>query len=228
LLLQRRPPTARDGASASTAGAAAPSGEEILSTIFDSAPGSLKVGGLAAYGILDFTVTYQNHGAPPSPYMNGAKNSGSPIFVLTNNALSQSLLGLKVDHPAYDLFGVPEAKDWSFVGDAAIAFDPTFGVLQDSCRSLVRERNEQRSRNDGKRRQQPLRSIVRRRALRGHKAHDIGRIALRPAAKPSVRPILYLRSAKAFLRELAFRHVRHLRGRFWQHRGQALEQLDQI
>lgn len=112
--------------------------EAMLTNIFNGAdPGALSVGGITVYGVVDITLAYQSHGTQPSPYMNGnyliAKNSGGEQIHFTDNAMSQSLIGVKLDQPLA-LVGL---RDWSLVSDAQIGFDPAFASIQDTCKSLV-------------------------------------------------------------------------------------------
>ncbi|MBR0724988.1 porin [Bradyrhizobium manausense] len=114
----------------------------IASTIFDGEPGKLSYAGITVYGIFDLTGSYQDHGVPPSPYMNGqylvAKNSDGPRFAFTNNAMSQSLLGIRTEQKLDELFSTPSLQGWSFVSDLQSGFNPAFMAIQDSCKSLVR------------------------------------------------------------------------------------------
>lgn len=117
--------------------------QKALINVLDGAdPGSLSVGGITLYGIFDVDLSYQSHGAPPSPYMNGqylvAKNSGGSRFDFTDNAMSQSVIGIRTEQPLDDLLGFKDLRGWAVTADVASGFDPAFGAIQDSCKSLVR------------------------------------------------------------------------------------------
>lgn len=129
-----------DAAAANTAQPAQErDGKSALVNIFNGGqPGTITLGGLTVYGVLDFSLAYQQHGTPPSPYQDGnyliSKNDGSSSLNVTNNAVTQSMLGLKFNQPL-DRFHV---KDLTLVGSALSYIQPSFGFLEDTCRSLVR------------------------------------------------------------------------------------------
>ncbi|MDR3440986.1 porin [Telmatospirillum sp.] len=117
--------------------------QKAMIDILDGArPGELSAGGITVYGVVDVDLSYQSHGAPPSPYMNGqylvGKNSGKSRFDFSNNALGQSIIGIKTEQPLQDLFGIKELEGWSLIGDVASGFDPAFASIQDACKSLIR------------------------------------------------------------------------------------------
>ncbi|MCP3387719.1 porin [Bradyrhizobium sp. CCGB12] len=115
---------------------------EIVSTIFDGEPGKLSYAGVTVYGVFDLTGLYQDHGTPPSPYINGqylvAKNSGDPRWAFTNNAMTLSFIGIRTEQKLDELFSAPSLRGWSFISDMQSGFDPAFLAIQDSCKSLVR------------------------------------------------------------------------------------------
>ncbi len=113
--------------------------KRTVANIFDDGqPGTLTLGGLTVYGVFDFTLAYLQHGTPPSPYQNGnyliAKNNGHSSLSITNNALSQSTIGIKFNQPLdrFHLNGV------TLTGIAQSYIQPSFGYLEDTCRSLAR------------------------------------------------------------------------------------------
>lgn len=119
--------------------AKAGTGKSTIANIFDDGqPGTITLGGVTVYGVLDFSLAYQQHGTPPSPYQNGnyliSKNDGGSSLNVTNNAVSQSTIGLKFNQPL-DRFRL---KDVALVGSAQSYIQPSFGFLEDTCRSLVR------------------------------------------------------------------------------------------
>lgn len=117
--------------------------QKAVVDFFDGAdPGSLSVAGITVYGVIDVDFSYQSHGAPPSPYLNGnyliSKNSAGSRFDFTNNAMSQSVIGIRTEQPLNDLLGIKALDDWAITGNVASGFDPAFASIQDACKSLVR------------------------------------------------------------------------------------------
>jgi predicted porin len=82
----------------------------------------LTYAGITLYGTIDVGVGYDKFGAPWNPTLNFADNymiskAGRPnIYEVAPNALSQSVVGVKVNEPL--------AYGWSFVGTAETGFDP--------------------------------------------------------------------------------------------------------
>jgi predicted porin len=115
----------------------------IITNIFDgAAPGTMTVAGITVYGAIDASLVYQSHGAPANGYyyLGGqymvAKNNAGARFDFSNNAMQQSLVGLKANQSLYDLFGHDALAGWSFVSDVQIGFDPSFADIADACRTL--------------------------------------------------------------------------------------------
>jgi predicted porin len=126
------------GASSASDGAGA-----IVANIFDgAAPGTITVAGITVYGTIDLNMAYQSHGAPSNPwYYQGAqyqigKNSAGSQFLLTNNAMGISNVGVKTSQSLYDLTGLDILAGWSFISDVQFNYDPAFAVIADNCRTL--------------------------------------------------------------------------------------------
>jgi predicted porin len=100
---------------------------------------SVSVAGITVYGVIDVGYGYQNHGLAFS----GANYNGETYNVygvakgnipawssLTNNGLSQSNIGVKVEEKLYG--------DWLAIGRLQSDFNPMSGEIGDQCASLVR------------------------------------------------------------------------------------------
>lgn len=115
----------------------------VIANFFDgAAPGSLTVAGITVYGTVDFSAVYNSHGASPTGTLyqgslyQVSKISGGSQFNATNNALSQSFIGVKTNWKLSDIFGNDALSDWSFISDAQIGFDPAWGDIADVCKTL--------------------------------------------------------------------------------------------
>ncbi len=115
----------------------------LIANFFDgAAPGSMTVAGITVYGTIDFSAVYNSHGATPTgTFYQGApyqisKFSGGPQFNATNNAMSQSFIGVKTNEKLSDLLGMDSLSGWSFISDAQIGFDPAWGDIADVCKTL--------------------------------------------------------------------------------------------
>ena len=94
--------------------------------------------GITLYGAIDVGYVYQTKGAPLSGAdyiglnynMFGSKNNREGISSVTNNALSQSFVGLKVE--------LPIAMGWTALAKLETAFNPLFGTIADICASMIR------------------------------------------------------------------------------------------
>ena len=105
-------------------------------TLKDPLPDTLTWRGVTVYGTLDFGFAYQTHGLPES----GAayvgldyaltKLSNQSISALTNNALEQSKIGVKIEEPI--------GMGLTVVGKIETDFNPLSGELSDACASLAR------------------------------------------------------------------------------------------
>lgn len=115
----------------------------LNANFFDgAAPGSMTVAGITVYGAVDYSAVYNSHGATPTgTFYQGSlyqisKISGGQQFNATNNAMSQSFVGVKANEKLSDLFGVDSLTGWSFIADAQIGFNPAWGDIADVCRTL--------------------------------------------------------------------------------------------
>lgn len=90
--------------------------------------------GITLYGTVDAGVGYQAHGTPFDPnFPTGAsyliaKPSRLSEFGLAPNAMSQSVVGVKVIEPV--------GGGWNFVSQNELAFDPYSGLLANAPQSL--------------------------------------------------------------------------------------------
>ncbi len=114
-----------------------------VDSLKDPLPDTLSYKGVTVYGTIDVGYAYQTNGAPMSNYlytggmdinMYGAKQNRESISSLSDNALSQSTIGLKVE----------EAVGLGFVaiGKLETGFNPISGDLADACASLVANNNK--------------------------------------------------------------------------------------
>jgi predicted porin len=117
---------------------------EVVTNIFDgAAPGSMTVAGITVYGTIDLNMAYQSHSVPSNPYYyQGAlyqigKISTGAQYLLTNNAMGISNVGMKTSQSLYDLTGIDALAGWSFISDVQINYDPAFAVIADNCRTMV-------------------------------------------------------------------------------------------
>jgi predicted porin len=115
----------------------------LIANFFDgAAPGSMTVAGITVYGTVDFSAAYNSHGSTPTGtlYQGSlyqiSKISGGPQFNATNNALSQSFVGVKTNEKLSDILGVDSLTGWSFISDAQIGFNPAWGDIADVCKTL--------------------------------------------------------------------------------------------
>jgi predicted porin len=116
----------------------------LIANFFDgAAPGSITVAGITVYGTVDFSVAYNSHGAPVTgtlyqgaPYQ-VQKFSGAGRWTATDNAMSQSFIGVKTNEKLSDLLGMDSLSGWSFISDAQIGFDPAWADISDACKTRV-------------------------------------------------------------------------------------------
>jgi predicted porin len=110
-----------------------------VDSLKDPLPDTLTYKGVTIYGTIDVGYAYQTNGAPYSGSlytgldynMYGSKQNRESISTLTNNALSQSVIGVKVE----------EAVGLGFValGRLDTGFNPLSGEIADACASMVRD-----------------------------------------------------------------------------------------
>ena len=106
----------------------------------DPLPDTLSSHGVTLYGTVDVGYAYQNHGVPYSGasgsgleynIINRPQNFGGSVSTLANNALSQSVVGLKIEEAL--------GGGWVAIGRLETGFNPMSGELTDGCASLVRD-----------------------------------------------------------------------------------------
>jgi predicted porin len=108
-----------------------------VDSLKDPLPEKISYAGVTIYGTVDVGYAYQTNGAPFSGSfytgldynMYGSKQNRERISTLTNNALSQSMVGVKVE----------ENIGMGFVGIAKLesGFNPLSGELADACKSMT-------------------------------------------------------------------------------------------
>ena len=118
--------------------ASAQAADLSLSNLKDPLPEKISFAGVTIYGTIDVGYGYMTNGAPISGAfyegldynMYGAKQNRQSTSVVTNNALSQSQIGVKVE----------ESVGMGFValGKLDTGFNPISGEIADACASLVR------------------------------------------------------------------------------------------
>jgi len=114
---------------------------------------NLTWNGITLYGTVDVGVAYQNHGTDYSHDMYVgmeylvSKNSNKSVTSITNNAMSQSKVGLKGTEPVAD--------GLDFVFNVEMGFNPASGSIADAVKSLTynngRALNDQKTAADGAR-----------------------------------------------------------------------------
>ncbi len=108
----------------------------------DPLPDTLTYKGVTVYGTIDVGYGYQSNGLPGNGYLAttqayniyGESKSLGSISSLTNNALSQSTIGVKVEENI--------GMGFAAVARIETGFNPTYGELSDGCKSLVEVANQ--------------------------------------------------------------------------------------
>ncbi len=118
--------------------ASAQAADFSVSNLKDPLPEKISFAGVTIYGTIDAGYGYMTNGAPVSGAfyeglnysMYGSKQNRENISTVTNNALSQSQIGVKVE----------ESLGMGFValGKMDTGFNPISGEIADACASLVR------------------------------------------------------------------------------------------
>jgi len=130
--------------------ASAQAADLSVDSLKDPLPEKLSFAGVTVYGTIDVGYGYQEHGYPISSSfyeLNYPMNSNTPpksLSTLNNNAMSQSMVGVKVE----------ESLGMGFValGKMETGFNPLSGELADACKSLIQKStNANVSSGDGSR-----------------------------------------------------------------------------
>ncbi len=116
----------------------------------DPLPEKISFAGVTIYGKIDVGYAYQEHGREFSPSMytglgyDYLGNRGS-VSTLTNNAMSQSFVGVKVEEGL--------GRGFAAIGKAEVGFNPAGGEISDACKSikLAAENGDLTHRGDGSR-----------------------------------------------------------------------------
>ena len=109
-----------------------------LDSMKDPLPETISWQGITLYGTLDVGYAYTSHGVPYSSsfYVGsdytiyGSKFANKAISTLTNNAESQSSIGVKIEESI--------GMGWAAIGKIETGFNPLGGELADACASLIR------------------------------------------------------------------------------------------
>jgi len=127
--------------------AADPAPAGAISNILDgAAPGTVTVAGITVYGTFDVGMVYNSHTSNrdtlgssyiQQPYVI-FKGSQRSNFTYQDNALSQSNIGVRGNQSLKDLLGSEAFKGWSVGFDAQVNFDPLYGELADTCKTLTK------------------------------------------------------------------------------------------
>ncbi len=99
---------------------------------------SLSAYGLTFYGTIDMGYAFTSNRAPAtgsfyvgSDYtIYGSRYASRPISTITNNALEQSKVGLKIEENLFE--------GWAAIGRLETGFNPLSGEISDACASLLR------------------------------------------------------------------------------------------
>jgi predicted porin len=126
------------GIAVSTFAASAQADGISLDSMKDVSIPSVTAAGVTIYGTIDVGGAYTTHGVPASGafYVGsdytifGSRYAERAIGTITNNALSQSVIGVKIE----ESFG----DGWVGIGKLETGFNPISGELADACASLVR------------------------------------------------------------------------------------------
>ncbi len=108
-----------------------------LDSMKDPLPDTLTYQGITIYGTVDVGYAYQTHGVPISGSLAtgledsiwGSRNANKAISSLSDNGLSQSTIGVKIEEAI--------GMGWTALGKIETGFVPTSGMLADGCASLV-------------------------------------------------------------------------------------------
>ncbi len=118
-----------------------------LDSLNDVIP-SVLAAGVTIYGTVDVGGAYSSHGVsasgafyPGADYtIFGSRFAGPAIATMTNNALEQSKIGVKIE----ESFG----DGWAAIGKLETGFNPISGELSDACASLLRNNGKLYSQMD--------------------------------------------------------------------------------
>ncbi len=102
---------------------------------------NLSVAGVTVYGVIDVGYGYETHGYQYSGALYtgqqyqiyGSSKPTSAISGLTNNALSNSTIGVKVEESI--------GLGFTAIGNIDTGFNPLSGEIADACQSLIRAAN---------------------------------------------------------------------------------------
>jgi predicted porin len=120
---------------ASAAAATALAGFGNVACAADTTDDSLTWFGVTLYGTVDVGYTYQTRGVPLNDYFTTGieyliqKNSNKKISTISENAMSQSKVGLRGIHEFYE--------GWSGVFKLETAFNPLSGEITDALHSMT-------------------------------------------------------------------------------------------
>jgi predicted porin len=107
-----------------------------IDSLKDPLPDTVSYAGVTLYGTIDVGAAYQNHGEPPSgAWSNQAywlinKNSQGSQGFIANNALTQSVIGFKVEEQV--------GYGFTAIANLATGFNPAYGEIATGVGSLIR------------------------------------------------------------------------------------------
>jgi predicted porin len=122
-------------------------GADLTLDSLNDVPTALAAG-VTIYGTVDVGGAYSSHGVPASGAFYpgadytifGSRFAGPAIGTITNNALEQSKIGVKIE----ESFG----DGWAAIGKLETGFNPISGELSDACASLLRNNGKLYSQMD--------------------------------------------------------------------------------
>ena len=157
-----------------------------LDSLKDVIP-SVSVAGITIYGTVDVGFAYSSHGVsasgafyPGADYtIYGSRFAGPAIATITNNALEQSKIGVKIE----ESFG----DGWAAIGKLETGFNPISGELSDACASLLAQQRQALQPDGQQRRRQPLRPSLQQRGLWRREQRKLWNAHRRPPKHPHAR-----------------------------------------
>ena len=119
--------------------ASAQAADLSVDSLKDPLPEKLSYAGVTLYGTIDVGYAYQTAGLPESSYFYTGQNylinssaKTRAISTLTNNAMSQSQIGVKIEENL--------GMGFVAIGKIDTGFNPLSGELADACQSLIQSK----------------------------------------------------------------------------------------
>jgi predicted porin len=129
--------------------ASAQAADLSVDSLKDPLPDKISFAGVTVYGTVDVGYAYQTAGwgtnglygpgvvvLPNKDQFNGSTNLASPgrISSITNNGLTQSFVGVKVEEAV--------GGGFTALGKVETRFDPVYGELVDHCKTLINAKQQ--------------------------------------------------------------------------------------